>query len=363
MSPLVNNKTTKTLNFKNRKVEVLSFKNGIPEFRGETSYGKLVNKKTVRGISKTSISLSIPGKNYLFKLSTTDNYGNFFININSAYNAEEAILRVLNTKEEFFLKIKKITKPELSYLVFEDFKLDKRIKKIIESKSVLNQIENAYYFFKQDSILEIAENKSFYGDDFSEYVLNDYTKFKKLKETFIEIIDYVSFVGKNDEQRLRIRDLEPLNTDREPLVLLNGVPVIDHSKIANLNSNKIYQINILKKNYLYSNKIYKGIIDIKGNDNSILDYIKDERFIKIELLKPEVKKRYFFPDYSKNTLKRIPDLRNQLYWNPEFVLDKNTKSFSFFTSDNVGNYEMIIEGFSDEGVPVLVKDCFSVIKY
>lgn len=361
LTPIISNKNAKTIKIVSKKVDSLSFKNGIPEFRGEAIYGKLINKKTGIGISNTSISLSIPGKNYLFKLATTDNYGNFFININNAYNAEEAILRVLNAKEEFSLNVKNITKPELSYLVFEGFKIDKRIKKIIESKSIFNQIENAYYFFKQDSILKIAENKSFYGNNFSEYILNDYTKFKKLKETFIEIVDYVSFVGKDGEQRLRIRDLKPLNTDREPLVLLNGVPVIEHSKIANLNSKNIYKINVLKKNFVYSNEVYKGVIDILGYDNSVLDYIKDDNFKKLNLLKPENEKTYFFPDYSKNDLKRIPDLRSQLYWNPEFVLDKSIEKFSFFTSDNVGEYEFIIEGFSYDGEPVFRKDYLFVI--
>jgi hypothetical protein len=360
LSPLVTNKTSETFLFKNRKVDTISFKNGIPEFRGETIYGKVVNKNTGKGISGISVSLSIPGKNYLFKIATTDNYGSFFMNINSSYDEEEAILRVLDPIKDFSLEISQFSSPNMSYLEFDKFVIDKKIRKIIESKSIFNQIENAYYFFKQDSVIKTAEIKSFYGNDYSKYILTDYTKFKKLKETFIEIVDYVSFVGKKGEQKLRIRDLQPLYIDREPLVLLNGVPVVNHSKIANLDSKNIYQINILKKNYIYSNKIYKGIIDIKGNDNSILDYIKDDYFITINLLKPERKKKYFFPDYSKNSLERIPDLRNQLYWNPEFILDKNVKEFSFFTSDNVGDYEVLIEGFSYDGRPILIKDYFSV---
>jgi hypothetical protein len=64
-------------------------------------------------------------------------------------------------------------------------------------------------------------------------------------------------------------------------------------------------------------------------------------------------------DGSKN-LERIPDFRSQLLWLPNLVLDTKYKEITFYTSDNVGDYEVSLEGFTNEGIPVSLKEVFSV---
>ena len=49
------------------------------------------------------------------------------------------------------------------------------------------------------------------------------------------------------------------------------------------------------------------------------------------------KKTFFLPNYNQSKNIRIPDLRNQLYWNTDL---KAAKTFSFFTSDVVGTFSI-----------------------
>ncbi|MNL81466.1 hypothetical protein D3C87_2085940 [compost metagenome] len=56
---------------------------------------------------------------------------------------------------------------------------------------------------------------------------------------------------------------------------------------------------------------------------------------------------------------RIPDFRNQLLWNPDVKLNKDSQT-SFYTSDVAGNYEIRLEGFAKNGTPVSIKELIEV---
>ena len=67
------------------------------------------------------------------------------------------------------------------------------------------------------------------------------------------------------------------------------------------------------------------------------------------------KARAFYAlDYEdKSYNKNQPDLRNTLYWNPNL---KNTNNeFSFFTCEEIGDYDVVVEGMTKRGIPVFGK--------
>jgi hypothetical protein len=57
---------------------------------------------------------------------------------------------------------------------------------------------------------------------------------------------------------------------------------------------------------------------------------------------------------------RIPDFRNQLLWNSDVAVNNTDTAITFFTSDVPGTYEISMEGFTEKGVPVSLKDTFKV---
>ncbi len=68
-------------------------------------------------------------------------------------------------------------------------------------------------------------------------------------------------------------------------------------------------------------------------------------------------KDYYKPDHSKEENKRIPDYRHQLLWLPQYDI---AKPISFYTSDVKGTFEIKIEGFTSDGLPVYLTDTFNV---
>ena len=57
----------------------------------------------------------------------------------------------------------------------------------------------------------------------------------------------------------------------------------------------------------------------------------------------------YLTDDQKNS--RIPDCRNTLYWDPDIKTDKNGDAIAeFYTSDEPGDYLIMVEGITDDGL-------------
>ena len=76
------------------------------------------------------------------------------------------------------------------------------------------------------------------------------------------------------------------------------------------------------------------------------------------LLKPSEEITFFSPNYSSSKNEKIPDFRYQLYWNPS--IKNASDSFSFYSSDVTGTFEIIVEGFTFDGKPIYEKIFFNV---
>ncbi|EOR94619.1 hypothetical protein ADIARSV_2217 [Arcticibacter svalbardensis MN12-7] len=61
-------------------------------------------------------------------------------------------------------------------------------------------------------------------------------------------------------------------------------------------------------------------------------------------------KQFYSPKYQLSTKVSIADLRSTIFWEPNFITDKDgIAKLSFFTSDHVGNYSIHIEGDDLQG--------------
>ncbi|MFD2823671.1 hypothetical protein ACFS5M_08325 [Lacinutrix iliipiscaria] len=326
----------------------------LPELRGELVSGKITSNNGA-SLKNKSISLSIAGtQHFIFKNVTTNDAGQFHFTINENYSHPSAFVQVqeLNA-EDYAIEIYESTfHPK--QLKFNQLLLNENIKDWVKNQSINNQVENAYYNVKTDSIIARNYKTSFYDPLATTYKLNDFTRFKTMKETFIEVIHGAAIINETFEVRDFNNTYVKATASKHPLVLIDGVLITNHSDAINYNPYDVDTISLVEGQYTYGSKIYNGIISFKTIKNEFnLNYIsnKGDFIIETQLQKPEEEKIYYSPNYDLNdsALKRIPDFRNQLLWLPNIELDTNKNNFSFFTSDNSGTYEIIIEGFTKSG--------------
>ncbi len=331
----------------------------LPELRGALLRLKVVAENGL-AVQDVNISMAIPGKNYVFKIANSNAKGIVFFNLNDSYEGDVAIFQVLGDKKNSY-RLEPNDYPTVDYsdLNFNSFKISKKMGSSIVERSVLNQIENAYVDLKKDTIAEKEWNPVFDFQDAIRYNLNDYTRFKTIKETMVEIIkDVWTKKNRKGEDVFQVRwsgsDLESVVL---PLLLLDGIVVEDHQLLVNYDARKINEIKVLKGTYILGEMVYDGILVFESEKPLQPDEIGLGELFQIKLLNAEEPKIYFNPRYNEEhsiKLQNIPDYRQQLLWKPQVRLNEEVLNFEFYTSDVSGTFLVALEGFSDSGRPVSI---------
>ena len=335
----------------------------LPELRGELISGKVLSKENHKPIHNAKVALSISGENYIFKIANTNQEGIFYFNIDNEYDNKNANIQILhNEPDKFILVINQLPTIDYNALEFYNFKITPESEQLVLKHSINNQIENAYSSEKPDSIKSVPQLTPFYNNKAKNYFLDDYTRFKTLRETFIEIIPEVYTRQKKENYTFHVRvyDLE-IETGLLPLVIIDGSLIQNQNELQDFNTNKIKSISIVNKMYVYGSQVFEGIISINTFDGDYISTLFGDYVKNIELLKPLSNKIYFNQVYDQNNnLNRIPDFRRQLLWKPSFKFDKNKETITFYTSDVKGEFEICLEGFNIEGKPVSLKSIITV---
>ncbi|MEN8187263.1 MAG: hypothetical protein ABFR05_09065 [Bacteroidota bacterium] len=335
----------------------------LPELRGELLSGKVINKKTEKTIINKKVALSIPGKDFIFKVSNTNNDGVFYFNLDKEYEGQDAIFQVIGKeREEYQVEIDNQSPLDFPDLKFYDFKITKSSKELILQHSVYNQIENSYATAKSDSIKKIEFTSPFYDSKSIEYFLNDYNRFPTLEETIVEIIPEIFIRTRKGDSTLHVRVYdEEIETGLSSLVLVDGTMVQDHNKLVEYNAKRVNKIEVVNELYLYGSQVFEGVISIETLEGNFKNNISGGFIKNVKLFKPLSKKIYYKQNYDgEDKSRRIPDYRIQLLWESNVVLNEKENKISFFTSDVSGDFEICLEGFTNKGQPVSLRETIIV---
>jgi hypothetical protein len=334
----------------------------LPEMRGELIHGKIINKSNNTPASDVPVAFSIPGNNFVFKVASTNKDGIFYLNIENKYLQNQAVIEIMNSKKD---SSKVVFEPytEINYddLSFSEFSISAKDKDLILQHSIFNQIENAYSSIRTDSSLTIPQNPVFFGTNTTTYQLDDYTRFPTIKETIVEIVNKAYITQSKGKSYLNVRIYDE-NTiaNQLPLVLVDGVFISNHEILLGYNARRIKSILVFDEKYFYSGEVFAGIISFETLDGA---YVKEmvSSNDKFDLFKPTQQKKYFIQKYNEpGTFQRIPDYRSQLLWNPQVFINKKNNLLSFYTSDNNGDFEISLEGFTNTGKPVSLSTSITV---
>jgi hypothetical protein len=338
--------------------------NIVPEFRGELITGSISAKKPELSINNKIVLLSIPGKSFAVKTVKTNSSGKFVFILDKNPNNSNCVVQVMDDKRnDYTIQLDESPETETASLQFSsNLNLTENDSIAIQDQSTANQIENAYYSMKKDSLITDYKTDSFFNTFQKEYILDNYTRFPTLKETIIEVVIELFYRKNNDSYSIYVRnDKKDLTVYGPPLVLIDGIAIQDTNELFTYNMANVAKISLVNEGYVYGPGLFGGLVSIETKNN---DYqIKATgNFIKqTEIPRPLNKTKFFTPDYSDKTkYERIPDYRYQLLWLPQVTLANTENPISFYTSDVTGTFEISLEGFTDQGIPISLKDTFEV---
>ncbi|WP_293297423.1 hypothetical protein [Allomuricauda sp.] len=335
----------------------------LPELRGELVSGSVMGDNGL-AMPNTKFVFSLPGSQYEFRFARTDSFGKFRFSLNSENLDTKSIFQVWGGQQgKYSVEVAPIPDLELKRKAPKQFVLEKSMKSLIEERSTYNQIENAYFNSKPDTVLLKNDFVPIYGNDFTEYKLDEYTRFPTFKETLVEIVDN-AWIATNieGEESIFVRDFQAtnMNAGYAPLVIVDGIVLQDHTDLIGYDINMVESIVLARNQFVVGGQIFQGIFDVKTFDEDFAMSYQQTDLKNIELIRPQAQKKYFRQDYSVQSFETIPDFRQQLLWEPNMELSKPASTIHFFTSDSVGEFEIVIEGFTKGMQPIKAVQYFTV---
>jgi len=339
----------------------------VPEMRGELVCGKIIAKKNLLLVDNKKVALSILNTDYQLKISSTDSDGNFCISISDNPLDKKGILQVLGDDEgNYEIVLNEKSGIDYEQLEFKKFELDSSMKQAILNRSIHNQIENAFYSIKPDTIKMPTKRLPFYGKVGTTYLLDDYTRFPSFSETVVEIIRNVRITKKGlNKNEILITGIKENYNDGayKPLIVVDGIVVQDVDDLIGYNANKIKSITVVKEKYMVGAYVFAGIFDVITFEQDFAQTYTNPK-IKETVFNTNVNhKTYFKQQYASSMAEKyshIPDYRHQLYWNPEFTVSAPENTFDFYTSDVSGVFQVTLLGFSKSGKFIQVQRNFEV---
>lgn len=359
----------------------------LPEYRADFMEGYItdLNDKPVNNLH---LGLSIPGNNYQIQFARPDENGRFLLSFDSEVDHSSAVIKILNDSTDFVFTPANISESEgsaianLPKLDLKDYSVlelpegyriysrnefyssysdlteikvqldSSRVSEIIE-RSIFNQLENAYL---NDSLQVETYWKQEQLPGFNSYVLDDFTRFQTMRDTFIEIIPEVGISRNENKYSFNMRTLdetEQRKISAETILLLDGV-FTKAKDLIDLSPFLIKRIDVLSKKYVFGDKVFDGIISFHS--------LNDDLWKNIDGTTLDLTRTPMTPVFDHSNLtkdKRLPDFRDLLWWQPE-VTSENSIELKFKTSKVPGLYEVNIDGISIEGEPISINRKFQV---
>ena len=332
------------------------------------TYPAEINAPLLSGKINTSgtyrVSATFPGKAAYINTIDVNKQGDFHLEVPFRianeyvyfFNNEDS----LNTKDitlnsPFDLHFQgrhkqKLLQPYLKHY-YETLNLNTQVSQVYRS---LNHI-NGKAITRPEVITQ------FYGEPDFAYVLDDYTRFETVKDLFLEFIRSAVIRKTKKRQGIYVTDNDVF--DDPALVLLDGIPLRQTEEILAIDPMKIERIDVLNHNYYMGSQKIPGIVSFtsfKGdfNDKEIPEFVLKKAYNSLQ-----TPREFYHPNYSTlpKSMKRIPDLRNTLYWNSNLTLTKEKDiDLSFFTSDHEGIYSIEVNGIDSNGTPIYIQKTIDV---
>jgi hypothetical protein len=336
-----------------------------PEFNGEIVSARITDKPTGLPIENAPVFLSVPGKNTRFWSSVSDSDGIANFELRNSFGNQEFIFQspddhtVISFISPFSAKFYDYQVPLLNLAQIDLTSMNK--------ERIYHQVQHVYNESKLNNfIINKEDSTPFYLKPDVVYLLDRYTRFSTLEEVLREYIREINVSNSGGSFHLHVNDARnrvPFEPD--PLILLDGVAILDINKFMNYDPLKIKSIEVVTKKYFLGGRGYYGIVDCKTYKGDMNSYELDTRSVIVDFEGLQRQREFYSPSYEtpQKYSSRLPDFRSLLYWNPLLRTgNAGTEDIEFFSSDAAGRYVAVIQGISDQGNPAVRTLYFKVKK-
>jgi hypothetical protein len=326
------------------------------ELNGHLIWARVTKKMGGQIAAGITVYLSLPGEMPLFNQGISDRNGLVLFNIPPFFGINQLILQT-NSKVDSNYRIDLIDPFSTSYSnrKLHALEVKESIADLLKAHSIQSQVGNIYYADQQQtfSLPELLDTVPFFGKPTHRYYLDDYTRFITMEEVFKEYIEGIKLRKNNNGFNVKLYNESYQNYfETEPLVLLDGVPIIDINQLIAFDPLKIKKIDLLNQQFFLNMNILNGILSCNTYKGDLDGFTLDPNALVYSYEGLQLKRVFYQPSYNetKRSASRLPDFRNVLLWMPDITIDnKGKQKISFYTSDVEGKFLVMIQGINNNG--------------
>ena len=230
----------------------------------------------------------------------------------------------------------------------------------VEDMAASVQIERHFHADTLFDYLPLRDNLLF-GENYIDYRLDDYTRFPLMKEVFVEFLREIRPLrGGKEFQMLIYEDRGATTLSKGPvLVLIDGVPVFDHSKIYNYDPLLVEYIRIFNAPHRIGNVVFDGVADFVTYKRNLpaMKFGPNARVVQYQGVSlPAAFTGRQLPDKAA-----YPDFRRTAYWHPIVNLRAGeSEGIEVRLPELPGRYRVVVEGLDENSRPVYATGAFYV---
>ena len=219
------------------------------------------------------------------------------------------------------------------------------------------QVENIYHGDIRKKVKDgMADTSSFYEHPNVLYLLDNYTRFTTMEEVLREYVFSVNVRKRGGKFHFPVfndADIYHGSFDKDPLVLLDGVPVFNMDKVIQYDPLKVRRLESVTREYYYGGMTFDGIVNLVTYNGDLEGYVLDPNATVIDYEALQLQREFYSPVYETTQQQasgHLPDFRNVLNWVPVIKTGKDGKyQNSFYSSDLPGKYVVEVQALTPDG--------------
>jgi len=326
-----------------------------PEYEGHIITADLKNKKTGLPASNITTYLSVLDKRLQLYSSISNEKGQVSFFTRNIYGTPDIVIQTNTPQDSLFqISISTPFSEKFSSHRLSGYYLAASIWQGLLPQSISMHAQNIYAADKLQRFYQPSiDSNAFYGKPYKKYLLYDYTSFASVEEMLREYVGEVAVRKQKNNYPIKVLNLSGNVFFEHPLVLLDGVPILDSlNKFIRYDARKIQKLEVVPEKYYLGNSIFDGIASFTTYKGNLDGFELNPQALVVNYDGLQLQREFYSPVYetASQVTSRFPDFRNLLYWSPTVKTDTSgKKQITFYTSDQTGKYIIVLQGLTPNG--------------
>ena len=336
----------------------------IPEYEGEVIRARVTGTDAagVRAVRDKYAFISSPGSGEDLYTESVDGEGNALFFTSNIYGDKDMFLEIQDLDRNNICHLELVS-PFLDLPAGElpSLQLYNGWGRALELRGLGMQLEKNFDADTLYTALPARVHRIFDERDCVRYILDDYTRFPLMEELFIEFIPELRVRRVNGKRELQIHLSDHLGgfyfQSGYSLVLLDGIPVLDHEKLLAYDPLLVHHIDIYPDAYFLGIRSFSGVVNFVTYKGTLPSMKFEDNVRVVDFQGCSLPLAYTCQGVGSD----YPDYRQTIYWHPLLTLAPGeSTSVECKTPAYSGRFEVFAEGLSEAGEAVVARTMLDV---